>query len=750
MHQPIHERNQAFPVVEIGAALRNFFAVVDRRWRGIARFTALAMLVAAVYALTAEPKFTSNASIIIDPRTRATPDGPETAPLVMTADALIVDSEVQVLNSREVTGRAVEALGLYESTEPETPGLVSRLTGTLRGLLGGGEDGALADPNSAEEIRRETIRRDFAETLDIERSADTYVIGISYTSTDRAYAAQAANAVVQAYLATSTERRSEEFDRLNLWVGDRLERIEAEVREAEAAIAAYRRDNDLFELVEDQLPSQAELQSATETLINTRNQIVALGVKIDQLDAQIGLGDPEGVNIAPEDRTVALAAFEERYAELLQQEMTTILSRGEGSAVVRDLRRTQVEIRDLILDELTRIRDRMVSQRATLLRRAAETELVIESLRIRASEDAEKLIELRRLERQAVSKQVLFEDLLSSFDSSAELASFDGSPARVIAWAVPPDQKSAPQSALLVLLSGVAFTREAFDNSLRTPDELQTATGINVLGVVPDVASERKRLRELGFAENKERLPGSFRKLGRSERILRYAADNPRSIMAETLSALQIQLHWGRKHGDNAQGARGMTVGFLSSVADEGKTTIAMNYATMLAQQSARVLLIDLDLIKSETTRALAPILPPENMLSALMLDPDPNRLQPMAEFEGLTVVGNNGNEGLNPADPMDAEDLEDIIDYLKDHYDFIVLDIPPLQGMAESRVLARLCDKLIYVVHWGSTLQTELASAMRQLRGLGDRIIGAVYSRANLDLYLKYNQDAVKGTYYR
>ncbi|MCR9127548.1 MAG: AAA family ATPase [Rhodobacteraceae bacterium] len=761
MTQKFDERDDPFPNLDLGASLVGGYRVLQRRFRLIALCMMIGAALAVAYALLADPRYTASASIIIDPRIDGSPNGPDTPSLIMTVDALIVDSEVKVLRSREVTGRAAAAMGLYESAELREPGIVSRMTTRLRQLLG--SSGSI-NPETSDQIRREQIRRGFVEALKIQRSEDTFVIDVFYTSKDREFAAEAVNAVVRAYLSASFDRRNSDLDRLNAWLGDRLTGLEAELVAAESEIARFRKNNQLFELRDGRLTSELELTSATETLINTRNAIVALGVKIEQLTQQIELGDVRSVSLAPEDRTVALTAFEARYTELLQDEMTSALSRGADSTVVRELRVYQDQTRGLIMEELRQIRSRMLAQRETLQRRVSEIESAIETLRADANADAENMIDLRRIERQAEAKRRLYEQFLASFNTSSAMSSFDGSPARVIAWAVPPDRKSEPKSTMLVVVStfgalvlgvSAAFLRETLDHSVRTPDDLRSATGLNFLGAVPLIRNEMQRMRELGMQPTTSRQSGSWQKLGRKQMILRFAADNPRSIMAETLRSLQIQLEWRKQATDaapqpaKAPDQRGKVVGFVSTVSGEGKTTLATNMATLLAQNSARTILVDLDLLKTDLSRQISAIVPATNTLSNLVMDGSASAFQPLPELEGLTVVVNDGSVDLNPAVGEDANELAEMLERLRDEYEWIIVDLPPLLGVAETVVLATLCDRVAFVAQWGVTQKSELKIAVRHLQNLGDRVVGTIFSKIEINSYLKYNADFVKGIYY-
>lgn len=752
------ERDQYQPAIDLGETLRSSAATVRRRWQVLVVFLVLITGLAVYQVLEATPLYTARGSIIIDPRTDQTPVGPAQHPSLLMSDALTVDSEVQVLRSRDVTGRAVAALGLYDAPDSEIePGFIERLATTVRGLYGGLSDTPAPVPSDNEVSARthqESIRRDFVESLSVARSGETYVIDISYTSPGRQYAADAVNTVIEQYLGSSTERQTQNSERIVRWLSERLEQLAADVARAETAVADYRAENELFEARGEQTPAELELSAATDELIRLRSRLLETQLRIEQLNEQIATGSVDSVNLAENIATSALKQFETRYAELLQEEQEALLQRSDSSSLVEGIRKQKTQVRELIVAEIAETRDRLVAQQEILQRRVDATDAFVAELRQRTAYDARKSIQLRNLEREAEAKRRLYEKMLEEFNSSAQLTTFDTSPARVISWAVPPDRKSQPNSkrivlaavfAALVLGATAAFVVEALDNSLRTPDEIRELLGLSFLGVVPTFGSDRARLP----GRRKPESPGNLRTLGRAGQRLRFAADMPRSMMTKTLRATQIQASL-RERPEGADG-NGNVIGVVSATKGEGKTTLSANFATLLAQQSLKAVLVDFDLIANNLTRCVSPILPDTNMLQTWLSNRGAGvsgMFEPMEEFDGLTVVGTTGDEGLHPTNPQDAATLGEFLKELSVEFDYVIVDLPPALGPAETRVLAGLCDCLVLTVHWGTTSHNQLTDAMIELRAVKQRITGAVFNKARLRAYLSYNGPRV-GDYY-
>ena len=750
------DRDQLMPTVNLGDALRSAFSALRRNWFILLQFLIVFVVLGSIYALRATPVYTARASLLIDPRIAQSPEGIELSPALLQSDGLTVDSEVRVLSSREVTNRAARVLGLFDNPpEPYVPGLKDQVVDQLRNFLSSGPANPTnLDPDERTARDEEAVRRNFVRGYEISRSGSSYVIDVSYTSPDLQFAPKAVNTLIREYLALTRESQATRSQSMTDWLSGRIDELARSVREAENAIAEFRRENDLLQISDQKLPNEVELAAATEALIQYRGDLLSVEVQIKQLREQVAVGDIDSINLPDDQLTLALREFEARYTDLVQNEQEVLLSHGASSPLAANIRQQKGQIRDLIIAEYQQILERMEASYEALQRRVSATEDLLAELRERAAEDARKSIVLRGLEREAEAKRQLYERLLEEFNATSQLPSFEGDAARVIAWAVVPDRKSAPNSKLIVVLSvfaalvlgsSVVFLREALDNSFRRPDDLRTRLDLGYLGLVPTFRSDRTT----GGAKARN---GKSKDLPRKARRLRFSVDNPRSVTAETLRAVQIQLAWRDRNGEGRKGVpvsgKGRVVGFTSSLKGEGKTTTAANFAALLASQGEKVVLVDLDLASCGLSRHLAQLLPAENQLSEALAG-HALEAKPHDMFEGLTVIANSGEETVHASNPRDAARLGDMLRKLGEKFDYVVVDLPPMQGLAEARALADLCDHLVLLLRWGSTSEAEARVAVGHLRKLKDRVAGVVYTRAPMRKFLSYNRHALKTYYY-
>lgn len=760
----LSDRDAFLPSIEMGDVLRGTWRKLLRNWRILAVCLLLAMVGSVYYVLTATPLYTANGALLIDPRVGQAPEsGSKINPAIGSLDALTVDSELRVLTSREVTIRTMLELDFgARDTEDQTdngPSLRTRIE-TYLGLNAAPAASKSLPGSLQAERQREAMRRSFMKGFKAARAGDSYVIDISYTSPDLVFAADAVNTLMREYLSASGQQQVQIVERTRDWLSERIDALQISLRDAETAVVEFRGENDLVALQGEMLPAEIALNASVEELIRLRGAALVIDVQVQQLSEQINAGNIEAVQVPPEERSSALEEFQQRYAELLRGEQELLASWAESAPIVQANRQQQEQIRALILDEYRQVRDRLATRGVALSRQVSATETVIAELRSQYSNNIRQTVELRNLEREADAKRQLYERLLEEFNSSSQLLTFDATSARVIAWAVPPDRKSAPQSRPIVVLAvfgalflavSLIFLREALDGSFRSSNDVGEDLDLPYLGLVPSFRSEPsvdpfwKRL-----FRRRSPMPGTrWKKLSRAGQMLGFASHNPTSISAETMRAVHVQLMLQRDSA--ADGEKCQVVGFTSTIRGEGKTTASFNFASFLAQQRERVVVIDLDLPSRQLSKLLKPVLPKENELSVFLNDPQEalSNIMPVEEFPNLSVVGNSGVEQVHVALAKDQERLKELIAFSRQYFDYIIVDLPPVQGVADTRLLATLADHLIYMVRWGSTPRSQVSSVFKQRLLSRNRILGVLYSRAKVRKYRWFNQDEMLD-YYR
>jgi capsular exopolysaccharide synthesis family protein len=334
---------------------------------------------------------------------------------------------------------------------------------------------------------------------------------------------------------------------------------------------------------------------------------------------------------------------------------------------------------------------------------------------------------LRALQREASANQALLETFLQWLKKTSGIQEFQQPDARVISYAEPPLRASFPQKRLMVGLAflaslglavALALVFEHLDRSFRSADQVEAQTLQRNLAVIPKVTG---RLFRRGVPED-------------------YVLHRPRSAFAEGLRTLHANLVLGDDDPPKI-------LLFSSACPREGKTSLALSYARLLAGQGARVTLVDADLHHGRIARrlgiderpGLADLLAVEASIDDV-LERDP---------EARLAVIPHGGSRRTPQELLLGAQFGKLLQRLAIANDFVIIDSPPVLAVADAPLFARHADKTVYVVHWGATAGEEAITGLRRLQEAGADVAGVVLNAVDMRKYAEYAYGS-PGTYRR
>ncbi|MDZ5620018.1 polysaccharide biosynthesis tyrosine autokinase [Nocardioides bizhenqiangii] len=249
--------------------------------------------------------------------------------------------------------------------------------------------------------------------------------------------------------------------------------------------------------------------------------------------------------------------------------------------------------------------------------------------------------------------------------------------------------------ALIGLLLGIALAvaREVLDRTVRTAENIAEVTDAPVLASV-------------GF-DNQIKSSPLLTDLGT------FAA------RTEAFRLLRTNLQFI----DLDQKARVLVV--TSAVPGEGKTMTATNLAIALAQTGRTVLIVDADLRRPRVASALG-VDPAVGLTTALVGKTQIEDAIQVHEASGLHVLA-SGAKPPNPTEILQSRVTHDLIRRLRQSYDMIIIDAPPLLPVADASVLSTLADGAILVVRHGQTTRDQVVDAVNRVTQVGGRLYGVV-----------------------
>src|SRR5512132_2416026 len=285
----------------------------------------------------------------------------------------------------------------------------------------------------------------------------------------------------------------------------------------------------------------------------------------------------------------------------------------------------------------------------------------------------------------------------------------------LISYAPLPSERSAPRRLLLVARAAVVsgliavvlvLVIEQLDVGFRSSEQLEEAFGIPVLGSIPELEHRRRN--------NKKR-------------VARYVLDQPTSSFAEAIRRAHTKL----LHEPTIR-----TVQLTSAEPGEGKTTLAVNLAQTDARLGRRVLLVDADFRRSQVVDIL------ELRKSPGLIDVLTERVRfehaVQADRSGADVLVAGGFEP-SASEMLVLRNLAPLLSSLREQYDLIIFDTPPVISLVDAAVVAGLVDRAILVVRWARTRRSVVSDALNEVAAAGGTLGGVILSMVNVKQHSLY-----------
>jgi capsular exopolysaccharide synthesis family protein len=334
-----------------------------------------------------------------------------------------------------------------------------------------------------------------------------------------------------------------------------------------------------------------------------------------------------------------------------------------------------------------------------------------------------KGIEYNSLARDAASNRQIFDSLMQRTKETNISGELKASNIRVVDAAEPPRRPVSPNtrnSLLLAILGGatlalgLAFFFEYVDNSVKTPDEIKRHLGLPFLGMVPAVFdnSTPNPLISSGVPPN---FSESFRAL-RTNLLFSSAQEGGKSIVV------------------------------TSTAPGEGKTLVATNLAIALAQASQRVLLVDADMRKPRVHEMFGRSQQPglSNVMVGNAKASESLRQTPVPNLWLLPA----GLHPPNPAELLGSKRFRDFLTSLVQHFDWVIVDTPPVMAVTDSSIAANLATGVLFVVRAETTSRHAALRAIEQLQNGRAKFVGAVLNRVDLQHNPYYYSDYYRREY--
>ncbi|EJW11980.1 putative exopolysaccharide biosynthesis protein [Rhodovulum sp. PH10] len=706
---------------------------------------ACAVVLGLVYLVTTPARYTATATMVIDTR-KVQLFQQQSVLGDIAIDAGTVETQVQILKSENISLAVIKDLRLTE--DPEFVGASGGLVATvIRVLLS--PFASDATPSEFDLTRRALSRFENART--VKRLGLTYAMELSFRSLSPGKAAAIANAIADAYIVDQLEAKYQATKRASLWLQDRIRELRTQASAAQRAVIDYKEKNNIVD-TGGRLIGEQQLAEVNSQLILARASTAEAKARLDRIN-DIMRQEIPNESVADALKNETIIKLRGQYVDLAAREATISAKYGHNHLAAVNLRNQMQEIRRNISQELQRIQQAYRSDYDIARAREESIKASLDTVVSETQTTNQAQIQLRELESNAQTYRALYDNFLQRYMEAVQQQSFPITEARLISPASRPLGKSDPKTLMVLAISlagglvasfGLAYLREISDRVFRTSSQVEDLLQTNCLAVTPDLRKKTSEKPLLGIVN------ATGPTLGRAEKandvsLLAHVVEQPLSRFAEAIRSIKVAADLNGSVKSNK------VIGVTSSMPGEGKSTIAANFAQLIAHSGGRVLLIDGDLRNPSLTRKLAPDDAPglvevvsdkTALRHALISDPASGLLfLPAGAAAAVKLL--HTNEVLSSAA------MKKLLDGMRANYDYIVIDFPPLAPVVDVRATTGIVDSYLFVVEWGRTKIDVVEHALSGARGVYDRLLGVVLNKADTRMIGRY-EHYYGSSYYR
>lgn len=600
-----------------------------------------------------------------------------------------LQTQVDILKSRAMAAAVVKELKLDQN----------RIFAREAGISADNEAGIPASDQAINAVE---------DGLSVSSPRDTRIVRIWFDSENPWLAASVANSFADRFIASNVQRRFDTFAYSRNYLRKQIETTKPRLEQSERALIAYSRAAGIvdasgaagakFEDGGRRSLTTANLVELNAAYAQARTNRLQAQQRWQQAQATPMMSLPEVLgNPAIQNLTRQRAEFEAQYQEERQRRKEEHPAMQQAGAKIDELNR---QISALAAS----IRGSIGDQYRVAQRQESALDGAVAQLKSATLTEQDKGVRYNMLKREVDTNRDLFNNLLQRYNQISSQAGLISSNISIVDRAVPPTSPISPRpflnmtlAAIVGLLLGLiaAFTRDRFRDRVNMPNEVEDDLGVPLLGVVPKLEGPQ---------------------------ALQEALAKPRSPLIEAHHTIALSIDASARLPAHS------VVVLTSSRANEGKSTTALTLGSNLAASGKRVLLVDGDMRRGSLHRMIG--LSNEVGLSNLLGGELP-ALQAVQYSHGARLPFiSRGTSRASPAELLAGEAMGDFLEEVRANFDMVIIDGPPVLGLADAPRLAAAADGTLFVMEAHCESKETGKIALRRLVTSGAKVIGVVLTK--------------------
>lgn len=704
------ERQQEDQITDESLTLTDLLRIVLKHKWTLLTVILLACAVAAVRTFLSTPIYRSTVILQIE----------RVAPRVVSFnnevdreqpgdDPNSLTTQVELLKSRSLAERVIDELHLDQSLPVAQTGddaatssagdrATAEATGQAKGdyleriVLGYRK---LMNPSTrnTEVLGRDAVLKSFLEALTVEPVRGSRLIKLHVENTSPELAARIANSTVQAYIAMGLERKMDASSYAKTFLEDQIKQIKVKLEESERKLNRFAQEKQILTLDEKTSvvnQTYTDFAAALSKAEQDRIKVEALYNEIKK--------NPDNVAMVGENKTVQ--SYKEQKAKLEIEYQQNLRIYKPDFPKMQQIKAQISEVDSQIKKEIGSLAATVQAQYQAAQQQEALIREKLGQTRKQVLSTQDSSIDLNLLKREVDTNRQLYDGLLQRIK---QLGVSGGVVTNNISVVDPaeaslfPYKPNLPRNLLIGLAAGlflglcIVFVLEFIDDSIKFPDEVERILGLPLMGIIPRV--NRKR--------------------GENKSVALDVHSDPRSTLAEAYRSVRTALQFSTPEG----APKRLVV--TSTTRNEGKSTTALALAINFAQMGQRVLLIDADMRNPSVHKLLE--IPNEYGLSNLLSSDSRGEKMIMKTAVPNLSVLTAGPVPPNPVDLLMGPKLLLLLNVAATlGIEYVIVDAPPLLGIADSIVLGNQLQNILFVVQASRTRKSHIKNALRRLRLAG------------------------------
>jgi len=604
-----------------------------------------------------------------------------------------------------------------------------------------------------------------AEEIEVSAEREVDIVDVAFKSTNPNEAQAAVNAVMDSYQDESLKYARAEITSVREFLEKQLDVTSKKLAISEEDLRAYKIANEVFalseetkEMITNMVEFEAQLSSAQTELQIVDKKLTYLKGELIKIDEALGEEMTAISSPVSEQLRQKLIESESQLAIFLTKKGYTknhpqlVSLRNEIDNIKRQMK-TEIdkilEVDKYSFNPLDRRQELFTEIIATEVEyqtanaKVSALETVVEEYSMRMSGLPDAELELARLERSKAINEQIYSMLVTRYEEAKISEEGKLSNIRIINRASVPKSPVSPKVKMNILIGlllglglgiGAAFLLESMNTKINNLSDVDRYVKLPILGTIPDIPLDEKQLADIedqiGKEKDKEKLQAlAIKKRQMSARLVpQYSPKSPIAEAYRTFRTNTVSL-------PPKISGEGRIYLVTSSGPKEGKSTSSSNLAITLSQMRSKTVIVDCDMRRPMVHNLF--FVSRENGLSRFLTteDVDIHDIIKPSGMENLDII-TAGHVPPNPSELLSSKKMDDLFAKLREEYDYIIVDSPPIIAVTDALIIAKKVDHLVLVIRVNSTEREIIEQAKSLLKNIDVKVAGVVVNGIEVKKY--------------